>query len=811
MKKTFLIVLLFTFAVNLTPQSVHQYFYNKSKTDFIEQNRFVNTKIKTFGKKEKLNKTVFGFLPDWEYVSDSKNYLRLDLLTHIAIFGFTLQEDGNLANPLAWPWNDLIEESHNTNVKVIMTVISFDPEITHSVLTNDTLKNVLFENIQTIITNNNLDGVNLDFENVADEDTGSPLNSFVSDLKNYLSPTLEVSFDTPAWNWNGWDFEGLANACDYLFVMEYDYFGDWSENSGPTAPLTGNGLNITRSITEQYNNVPHNKIILGVPYYGIFWTTENSEENSSVTNFLDYLTYRTIKSGYDWNAKHWSNNYSVPWMTWVEDSTKQIWFDNVESIERKYNFAIQQNLKGVGIWALGFDGNRKELWSLINKKFGNSENSLPETPVCFSVEGIKQNGNIYTKINFSHSNNATGYRIYVSNDGISFADSLDVTDTLVFIERNDLSDGVLHSQFYKIAAINSAGISNTTCVLASNTFENNPSNNLKFLIVDGFDRYYGNNNHFNYITQIANIFDELAIAFNSCNNESVIKNLVQPQSNLYWILGNESRATETLNFFEQNYIKEIISNNEDANIFLSGSEIGYDLASENFSTEFDEEFYQNYLKANFIADAPEDNPYFFYTISNVNESNIDFNETFQIDNGSHGTFNVGYPDAIKSNVSTEFNDLIYAGTDNSYAGISYEGNYRLIYFGFPVETIYDYQKRKSVISKAMDFFKYGSNITTNNDLPTKFQLYQNYPNPFNPTTMIEYNIPSVKKLQATSLHVSIKIYDTLGREIATLINKKQLPGNYKINFNAKNLPSGIYFYTLRAGKFFSTKKMILMK
>jgi hypothetical protein len=91
-----------------------------------------------------------------------------------------------------------------------------------------------------------------------------------------------------------------------------------------------------------------------------------------------------------------------------------------------------------------------------------------------------------------------------------------------------------------------------------------------------------------------------------------------------------------------------------------------------------------------------------------------------------------------------------------------------------------------------------------NEIPTNFALYQNYPNPFNLSTTIEFDIP-----ERTS--VKLIIYDILGREIETLIDKELEPGKYKINFTATNLPSGVYFYTLKTPKFTKTNKMLLIK
>ena len=85
-----------------------------------------------------------------------------------------------------------------------------------------------------------------------------------------------------------------------------------------------------------------------------------------------------------------------------------------------------------------------------------------------------------------------------------------------------------------------------------------------------------------------------------------------------------------------------------------------------------------------------------------------------------------------------------------------------------------------------------------------FYLSQNYPNPFNPTTNISYSI-------SQRSFVTLKIYDVLGNEITTLINKEMQSGSYEVEFDASNLPSGIYFYQIRAGAFVDTKKLILLK
>ena len=89
-------------------------------------------------------------------------------------------------------------------------------------------------------------------------------------------------------------------------------------------------------------------------------------------------------------------------------------------------------------------------------------------------------------------------------------------------------------------------------------------------------------------------------------------------------------------------------------------------------------------------------------------------------------------------------------------------------------------------------------------VPSSFQLSQNYPNPFNPATTISYQIP-------TQGNVVLKVYDILGKEVATLVNETKAAGSYKATFNASKLSSGVYFYQLKAGNYTSTQKMVLMK
>jgi len=115
----------------------------------------------------------------------------------------------------------------------------------------------------------------------------------------------------------------------------------------------------------------------------------------------------------------------------------------------------------------------------------------------------------------------------------------------------------------------------------------------------------------------------------------------------------------------------------------------------------------------------------------------------------------------------------------------------------------------TVLNIGIDFetIKYSQQIGIQNissEIPSSYSLSQNYPNPFNPTTKIQFKLPK-------NNYVTLKIYDALGREAATLVNEKLAPGTYEVDWNGSNYPSGVYFYRLMTDNFSETKKMLMIK
>ena len=101
-------------------------------------------------------------------------------------------------------------------------------------------------------------------------------------------------------------------------------------------------------------------------------------------------------------------------------------------------------------------------------------------------------------------------------------------------------------------------------------------------------------------------------------------------------------------------------------------------------------------------------------------------------------------------------------------------------------------------------FKYSQSVEEMIETPKIFSLRQNYPNPFNPSTTISFDIP-------LDSYVSLKVFDMLGREVATLISEKMSAGTYTHLWNASGLTSGVYFYSLQAGSYIETKKLLFLK
>jgi spore germination protein YaaH len=380
MNKHLLLILLLSFTHSFTQE------HSMHKADYLTQGSIVKEKsffdesgkdiIPLINRDRDLTHSVFGYLPDWEYLT-ARNYLRYDLLTHIAAFDFEVSSSGNITNPSYWPWTDVINTAHQNGVKVILTAVNFNADAIRNIMTNPTAKMNFFTQAVSLMQQYQLDGINVDFEGLHTADRGTVVNNFMADLNAFVKsalPAAEVSFAAPPVNWsNHWILSGLAEACDYLFIMGYAFYGSFSSSTGPSSPLTGGSVNITNTVNVQYssvvNSMPH-KLILGIPYYGLRWKTQTSQPQSTVISYIGSTRFKNDVTDVLLHGKLWSSTHQTPWYRYQQNNEwYQVWFDDDSSISLKYDLAVSKNLKGVGMWALGYDGNRNELWNLINDKF----------------------------------------------------------------------------------------------------------------------------------------------------------------------------------------------------------------------------------------------------------------------------------------------------------------------------------------------------------------------------------------------------------------------------------------------------------
>lgn len=319
-----------------------------------------------------LTGTVFGFLPYWS----SSEHLRYDLLTHIACAAVEVNGDGSLGNDHGWPWMGVINTAHQNGVRIVLVAALFGSTELMDLLTDPTNKATFFANIHSKMLEGGADGLNIDFEGSGTQ--WQPyMPAFMADLSTYLysvQPGCQVTVDGPAVNWSGaWDLDALAASCDGVFIMGYDFYGSWSATTGPVAPLTGGSFNITNTVQSQYAAVLQSnpqKLILGVPYYGAHWTTSSSSPRSAVTGWVGSVTFASAMPQSQSYGLQWDSVSQTPWYRWHDGVTwHQVWFDNGSSIGRKYDLAIASGFQGVGMWALGYDGDRDELWDVIESRF----------------------------------------------------------------------------------------------------------------------------------------------------------------------------------------------------------------------------------------------------------------------------------------------------------------------------------------------------------------------------------------------------------------------------------------------------------
>ncbi len=418
----------------------------------------------------------------------------------------------------------------------------------------------------------------------------------------------------------------------------------------------------------------------------------------------------------------------------------------------------------------------------------------------------------------------TTYKAFWGSDGLFFNDSTAEFNNNIIVDGLD-SDSIF---FFRLRAQTSQGYSLFSEVLAGVTSSAHP----EVLIVNGFDRA-SSGNTYNFIRQHGSAFKQNGYGFCAATNEAVLQGLIslRDYSIVDYILGDESTADETFNTAEQELIKAFLRNG--GKLFVSGSEVAWDLDYRGSAS--DKDFMYNFLKSKYVYDAPNNQAGVYYQAEPVSGSIFEGVGTISFDNGTHGTIDVRYPDVI-TGMNGGVNCLQYSNLTNQFAGIYFEEIFpggtaagKVVYIGFPFETIYPEAKRNLFLNKVISFFNEPVGIFIEADEQvSSFQLFQNYPNPFNQSTKIKYTLMSKVKSEGSfggqrsndeiqTRAVVLKVFDMLGREAATLVNEEKSPGTYEIYFDAGSLSSGVYYYQLSATSsgntemFVETKKMVILR
>lgn len=370
---------------NFTYDSIQNVYYVKNKN------------YKTIKK----DKEVFGWHPYW-MGSKWKNY-PFELLSTISYFSYKIDPStGGYTNPAQieeWNTTAMIDSAKAKSTRVLLTVSCHGFENNNEFLENKDRWDVLIETVSELLLKRNADGVDLNFEGIS-YFKREKLNRFVAHFSNEMSniyekegKTFYLSMTLPAYNSRDvFEVKELQKYIDLFVIMGYDYhIGEKAQ--GAVAPLRSveNSLSLSTTVTYYLEQgIQPEKTILALPYYGSLWKGELEQDGSSVYNRSTYnkpLTYSEIKKKYIENEdvkinafrddKSMTNYYSL---TFDDNTTQEIWFDDDYTLSKKYDFALSKKLKGVGIWALGYDNGYTDLWDVIEDKF-STDKKIIKNPI----------------------------------------------------------------------------------------------------------------------------------------------------------------------------------------------------------------------------------------------------------------------------------------------------------------------------------------------------------------------------------------------------------------------------------------------
>ena len=260
---------------------------------------------------------------------------------------------------------------------------------------------------------------------------------------------------------------------------------------------------------------------------------------------------------------------------------------------------------------------------------------------------------------------------------------------------------------------------------------------------------------------------------------------------VFWQGSNSVRA-----FYENEVTKLEGYLDGGGNLFITGQDIGSDVFETTGQSQFAQDFYNNYLHTNYVSNSST----LFLIKGIANDVISDGVQFIANDTYTRSLDKISAADTSATNFLTYFNGPDVAGVRAK------AGAYRVVYLVAGLEQITEQAIRDTLAVRSIRWLEENVvvGVGQENNLPTQYVLDQNYPNPFNPSTSISFSIPE-------KAFTTLKIYDILGNEVASILNEEKPAGRYEVQFDASDLSSGVYLYKLQSNSFLQTRKMILIK
>lgn len=332
-----------------------------------------------------LEKIVYGYYPYWLSGDEPLDY---DLLSHIAWFAIALGPDGSISEANGWPgsWTDLVAAAHENGVRVDVAFTLFAGDGIDTLVNSETNRAAAIDTIIGAVEDGDADGASIDFEGVPSS-AAAGFAAFLSELRDAFDDAgladAQISVAGPAVDWSGaFDLAVILPSIDVYFIMGYDYFWGGSSHAGPTgitltdafwADITGySELRSMADASAQISEADRAKVVMGVPYYGRQYTTATADLGAPATASDGPVTYAEAMAAVEDDGLEllWDDGALTAWYVFEDaDGFHELCFDDAEAMAWKFRFAAEQGLGGVGMWALGNDGDRTELWDEIEAAF----------------------------------------------------------------------------------------------------------------------------------------------------------------------------------------------------------------------------------------------------------------------------------------------------------------------------------------------------------------------------------------------------------------------------------------------------------